>query len=440
MPRVASTMATRPTVFISSTIYDLRDLRSALKFWLEELGYKVMLSEFNDFLKKPDQNSYEACLEAIGQADYFVLIIGHRAGGWFDAAQKISITRQEYRTARKLFDAQGTPIPIVFVRQDVWDVREDRASLGRYLKDIDDISLPDGAKKRIEQHPSKFVDNADAIFSFLQEVGQIDAMRNATAGDAALPAANWIHRFGTFRDVIDGLRIALDADSHIELAVLNSNLIAELAANLTHLLTRSDSGFMPLSKWGSFTSESIKGGLNDSTTLKGKYVSWLVSFKLFAAGVPHRLGTMFVKQAVLSGAFMRYVPDGKTFVPTDLHNSLLQLMTLIDALQSFPGEDALALEEYLKKMKRYCKAGDELAIVPNVDLMLACGDVRRYERITDLTCRCLCCLLGDTNTFDGLVEWSPSPLPDETVALAKEAVSAEEAKQWASEQLSKKSR
>jgi hypothetical protein len=33
---------TKPAVFISSTVHDFRDLRSALKFWLEELGYEVM--------------------------------------------------------------------------------------------------------------------------------------------------------------------------------------------------------------------------------------------------------------------------------------------------------------------------------------------------------------------------------------------------------------
>jgi hypothetical protein len=35
--------AQRPKVFISSTIYVFRDLRSALKYWLEELGYDVLL-------------------------------------------------------------------------------------------------------------------------------------------------------------------------------------------------------------------------------------------------------------------------------------------------------------------------------------------------------------------------------------------------------------
>ncbi len=66
----------RPTFFLSSTIYDFRDLRSALKFFLEEQGCKVLASEFNDFDKPLDGHSYEACLRSIHSADYFILVIG----------------------------------------------------------------------------------------------------------------------------------------------------------------------------------------------------------------------------------------------------------------------------------------------------------------------------------------------------------------------------
>src|SRR5689334_2746801 len=93
---------TKPTIFISSTIYDFGDLRSALKYWLEQLGYEVMLSEFNDFTKPLDENSYTACLKAIESASHFILLIGARTGGIYDAAEKVSITRMEYRAAYDL--------------------------------------------------------------------------------------------------------------------------------------------------------------------------------------------------------------------------------------------------------------------------------------------------------------------------------------------------
>ena len=38
----------KPKVFVSSTIYDFKGLRSALKYWLTEKGYEVRMSECND--------------------------------------------------------------------------------------------------------------------------------------------------------------------------------------------------------------------------------------------------------------------------------------------------------------------------------------------------------------------------------------------------------
>lgn len=58
-------------IFVSSTIYDFKDLRSALKYWLTEKGYEVRMSERNDFKKDSNQNSYQACLDSIKECDYF---------------------------------------------------------------------------------------------------------------------------------------------------------------------------------------------------------------------------------------------------------------------------------------------------------------------------------------------------------------------------------
>src|SRR5438046_1376403 len=122
----------KPVIYISSTIYDFKDLRSALKYWLGELGYEVMLSDFNDFDKPLDENSYLACLRAIEKASYFILLVGARVGGLYDSPNKISITRQEYRTAYELVNAQKLKL-ITFVRQDLWDIREDRSALEEFL-------------------------------------------------------------------------------------------------------------------------------------------------------------------------------------------------------------------------------------------------------------------------------------------------------------------
>ncbi len=107
-------MAHRPTFSLSSTIYDFRDLRSAIKFSLEERGCRVLASEFNDFGGNLDGHSYEACLTN----DYFVLLIGGRVGGWYDPNARVSITQQEYRTAYAL-NQQRKLRMVTFVRSEV---------------------------------------------------------------------------------------------------------------------------------------------------------------------------------------------------------------------------------------------------------------------------------------------------------------------------------
>jgi hypothetical protein len=122
----------RPRIFVSSTIYDFRDLRSAVKFWLEKLGYDVQMSDHADFDKPLDTNSYDACLRAIDTCQYFVLFIGSRVGGPYNNIDRTSITRMEYRRAYERFKS-GKLTLVPFVRREVWDIREDRKALTAYL-------------------------------------------------------------------------------------------------------------------------------------------------------------------------------------------------------------------------------------------------------------------------------------------------------------------
>jgi hypothetical protein len=80
-----------PAFILSSTIYDFRDLRSAIKYYLEQQGCRVLASDQNDFPKPLDTHSYEGCMNTISDADYFTLLIGLRIGGWYDEPERVSI-------------------------------------------------------------------------------------------------------------------------------------------------------------------------------------------------------------------------------------------------------------------------------------------------------------------------------------------------------------
>lgn len=218
----------KPIIYISSTIYDFQDLRSALKYWLEQLGYEVMLSDFNDFSKPLEQNSYEACLRAIERANYFILLIGTRVGGLYDTSQKLSITRMEYRRAYELVQ-QGRMKLVTFVRQDLWNVREDRNALKDFL--LNDYKL----KREIEsedinkifRHPSTFVNDVAATFAFLKEVGRVEEMKQAMTAGGNFPIANWIHQFSTFQQIIDTLSTLFEVKRSLSDVALSVNLKRE---------------------------------------------------------------------------------------------------------------------------------------------------------------------------------------------------------------------
>ena len=102
-----SSTSGKPRVFVSSTIADFRDLRSALRYWLGQMGLEVQMSEYNDFERRPDEGTFESCFNAIADCNYYVLLIGERRGSWYyDDERRVTVTQQEYRTAREL-EAKG---------------------------------------------------------------------------------------------------------------------------------------------------------------------------------------------------------------------------------------------------------------------------------------------------------------------------------------------
>lgn len=104
----------KPTVFISSTCYDLKQIRANLReFFCDELGYDVLVSEHDSFPLDPQLSAVENCLRDVDErADIFVLIIGCRYG-WVAPSGR-SVTNMEFMRAL----AKRLPI-YVFIDRDV---------------------------------------------------------------------------------------------------------------------------------------------------------------------------------------------------------------------------------------------------------------------------------------------------------------------------------
>ena len=106
----------KPVVFVSSTCYDLKQIRADMKEFLEgNYGFEAMLSEFDSFPIDPCVGTFENCLSNVDQcADVFVLIVGNRYGYVLESGK--SVTNLEYLHAK----AKGIPM-YVFVSKQIYN-------------------------------------------------------------------------------------------------------------------------------------------------------------------------------------------------------------------------------------------------------------------------------------------------------------------------------
>jgi len=158
-----------PSVIVSSTFYDLRQIRADLaNFIVDELSYAPLLSELNSFPIDPDSDTVNNCRKRVeNDADIMVLIIGGRYG-YIDTSTAKSITNIEYLTAR----AKGIPI-YVFVQKNV-------------------LALLPVWKDNKNADFSAAVDDT-RIFDFIDTIRSVDKI--------------WMFEFETAQNIIETLRL-----------------------------------------------------------------------------------------------------------------------------------------------------------------------------------------------------------------------------------------
>ena len=97
-------------VFISSTCYDLIDLRAELEAFFRDAGVTPILSDSpnSEFELLPDKNSIETCLANVRASDAFVIILSNRYGPRLgkEGFEDVSATHLEYLEAMN----SGKPI------------------------------------------------------------------------------------------------------------------------------------------------------------------------------------------------------------------------------------------------------------------------------------------------------------------------------------------
>ena len=426
--RGVSMNESKAKVFVSSTIYDFRDLRSAFKLWLQEYGYEVLLSDLNDFPQLPNENSYESCLRAIDRSDYFVLFVGTRVGGWYDRGNNISITRMEYQHAYERYK-QGKLKLLLFVRQEIWDIREDRQALKRFLEAEEalgkELSAED--KEKLVNHSSKFLNDANFVIDFLHEIGRNTEMKQALKGDSEFPGANWIYRFSSFRDIIDASRTVLDLSGNLRKKALRTSLVSEIEGNLAEVLGKENNGLTPLTTWSKYARERFSGGFNDKSTYRADHLIWLGMFLLTSGQLGKRFNVSILKEAIISGEFLDFDKQTGSHAIGPFQRALLDLEHHIERLRDFP-ENPSALEllqDHKLKTNRKAEITKD-----NQELVVAFAFHDLIENVISLCQAIYWALEGDEEELKDIRLHPSSPVKEEIEKIKNERPTFEEVQKW----------
>ena len=160
----------KPRVFVSSTFYDLRQVREDLDRFISGLGYEAVLHEAGDIAYGKDSPPEGYIRREVEMCDILVCVIGGRYGTESQEHPGSSITQQELKAA-----IENQVQVFIFIEQDV------HSEYGTYSinKENADIKY-------------RFVDNP-LVFEF------IDSVHN-------LPRNNPITTFQTAHDIVEFLR------------------------------------------------------------------------------------------------------------------------------------------------------------------------------------------------------------------------------------------
>jgi len=221
-------------IFISSTCYDLSQVRQDLCDFISGLGHNPIMSEQNDFPIDPQLDNWENCINAVKKsADIFVLIIGNKYGSVGETGK--SITNTEYLTAVQ----KGIPIYTFSLKQmttilPLWEKNP--------TADFSDV-----------------VDN-NKIFEFLSEVRK--------------KSGRWNFEFEDAQDIKDTLRKQLSIlfQSSLELRkrIVSSpyeDLFAKISSKALNIIMQKEEGYDV-----KFFMQVMQDGIMECRVLKNDYL------------------------------------------------------------------------------------------------------------------------------------------------------------------------
>jgi hypothetical protein len=347
-------------VFISSTCYDLSQIRSDISSSIAKLGYNPILSESTAFPIDPSKNILENCIGAVeNHADIFVLIVGNRYGKVLDNGK--SITNLEFKAAQQ----KGIPI-YVFIAKSILNI----IPVYKTNTDADYSTVVDNpqifqfvceVREGLEQWCFGF-ENADDISQTLTQ--QFAHLFHESLIIRNKINENPSNRF--YRDISSSaLKIILERDGFFEYEFLAQVLVDEIEKYRIIKQDYDNGIIINTEKTIKDDEEFIDwyryriGKISKYIDALNKVLITLIPFHLKEQGVSSDLaGLNYAAHTYgrIAKEFAAWVIDTRSFDLEDQHQNLQNLICdltsdLIDSVWAYPYEILSRMKEIIRKSK-----------------------------------------------------------------------------------------
>lgn len=161
---------TQPKIFISSTVLDLANERTAAYNAVNKVGAFPVMSEKT--MEAQSVNSLDVCISKVMESDIYVLILGGRYG--WQPEGKESITELEYQTARSL----NIPVLVInttYQKEPLQKEFESRVEPNYFRKTVKDAfelekELEKALSYEISKKQNEYFNKTETVYSNLVKI------------------------------------------------------------------------------------------------------------------------------------------------------------------------------------------------------------------------------------------------------------------------------
>lgn len=156
-----------PRIFVSSTCYDLQEIRYNLRDFIKGFNYEPVMSEFGDIFFDYKQHVQDSCINEIKKCQMYVLIIGNNYGSVYykqesNSRSQDSITLKEFKESLEL----QLPKHIFINRFVNYDYKNYRRALNERLKKFFDENEVE--ENNVEQKKQEIIIEYNKKYPFPQ--------------------------------------------------------------------------------------------------------------------------------------------------------------------------------------------------------------------------------------------------------------------------------